>query len=139
MATGPLKRASPASPIEPPSALMAGMTAGNASRRTAAFTAKPASPCSDEIVGSCILLNVAGQETTMHRISNGTLYLLDNPDQYRALRNDLSLMPNAIEEILRYSSVNALPRYATRDVRFGDHVIPEGPVDVDVAKLKIQK
>lgn len=92
-----------------------------------------ANPATDrEIVGSCILLNVAGQETTMHRISNGTLYLLDNPDQYRALRNDLSLMPNAIEEILRYSSVNALPRYATRDVRFGDHVIPEGDIVLPV-------
>ena len=85
-----------------------------------------------EIVGACILLNVAGQETTMHRISNGTLYLLTNPDQHRALRDDLSLMPNAIEEILRYSSVNALPRYATRDVRIGDQVVPEGDIVLPV-------
>lgn len=68
----------------------------------------------------------------MHRISNGTLYLLTNPGQHRALRDDPSLMRNAIEEILRYSSVNALPRYAMRDVDLGGVTIPEGAIVLPV-------
>ncbi|MBV9422551.1 MAG: cytochrome P450 [Solirubrobacterales bacterium] len=50
------------------------------------------------------LLIVAGNETTRQAISLGTLALARNPDQYARLRADPTLIPSAVEELLRYSS-----------------------------------
>lgn len=81
----------------------------------------------DEIFATAILLLIAGNETTTHLISNGLLALLQHPDQLEILRNDLSLMPSAVEEMLRYTGpVHATGRVAMEAVEIGGHTIEEG-------------
>jgi len=58
----------------------------------------------EEIVANTIVTMVGGQETTTNLIGNGVLTLLRHPDQMQKLRNDLSLIPLAVEELLRYES-----------------------------------
>src|SRR5712692_7675385 len=58
----------------------------------------------EEIIANCIVTMVGGQETTTNLIGNGVLSLLRNPDQLQRLRDDLSLIPSAVEELLRYES-----------------------------------
>jgi len=58
----------------------------------------------EEVIANCIVTMVGGQETTTNLIGNGVLSLLRNPDQMEKLRNDLSLIPSAVEELLRYES-----------------------------------
>jgi hypothetical protein len=58
----------------------------------------------EEIIANCIVTMVGGQETTTNLIGNGVLSLLRNPDQLEKLRCDLSLVPSAVEEMLRYES-----------------------------------
>ena len=58
----------------------------------------------DELVTMCALLLAAGNVTTTDLIGNGTLALLRNPDELRKLREDPSLIKNAVEEMLRYDS-----------------------------------
>ncbi len=58
----------------------------------------------EEVVANCIVTMVGGQETTTNLIGNGVLALLRNSDQLEKLRSDLSLIPSAVEELLRYES-----------------------------------
>jgi cytochrome P450 len=58
----------------------------------------------DEVIANVIITMVGGQETTTNLIGNGMLSLLRNPDQLQRLRSDLSLIPSAVEELLRYES-----------------------------------
>lgn len=58
----------------------------------------------EELMGTVFLLLFAGHETTVNLIGNGTLALLENPEQYEQLKADHSLVPSAIEEMLRYYS-----------------------------------
>ena len=58
----------------------------------------------EELTANVILLFAAGHETTVNLIGNGLLALHRNPDQLRLLKNDPSLMANAIEELLRYDA-----------------------------------
>ena len=58
----------------------------------------------EEIVATCIVTMVGGQETTTNLIGNGVLTLLRNPAELERLRGDLSLVPSAVEEMLRYES-----------------------------------
>jgi cytochrome P450 len=73
------------------------------------------------------LLMIAGNETTRHTISHGMLALMENPDQMRLLKDDPSLIPNAVEEILRWASpVMHFRRTATRDTELRGQEIAEG-------------
>src|SRR5476649_2357557 len=74
----------------------------------------------EELTGNIILLFGAGHETTVNLIGNGLLALHRNPDQLALLKRDPSLMPNAIEELLRYdSSVQLTGRTALEDIELG--------------------
>lgn len=88
----------------------------------------------DEIVGMCILLHVAGHETTSNVIANGVYHLLEQHEQYELLRNDPELATSAVEEILRYdlSARNTMPRWSTAATTFGDVTIPEGELVLGV-------
>jgi cytochrome P450 len=71
----------------------------------------------DELLSMLILLLVAGNETTTTLIGNCVVTLLEHPDQLDRLRADPSLVPSAVEEVLRFSSpIQVDPRCATRDV-----------------------
>jgi cytochrome P450 len=73
------------------------------------------------------LLVIAGNETTRHAISNSMLGLIEQPAQLRALRENPSLIPAAVEELLRWASpVYHFRRTATRDVELGGKQIREG-------------
>jgi cholest-4-en-3-one 26-monooxygenase len=71
-----------------------------------------------------LLLTVAGNETTRNLISGGMAAFFDNPDQWQLLREDRSLLPSAVEEMLRYvSPVMNFRRQATQDVVLGGQKI----------------
>jgi cytochrome P450 len=58
----------------------------------------------EEVIANCIVTMVGGQETTTNLIGNGVLSLLRNPGELVKLRSDPSLIPSAVEELLRYES-----------------------------------
>ena len=81
----------------------------------------------DELVTTCILLLNAGHEATVNVTGNGTLALLRNPDQLARLRADRSLLPTAIEELMRFDSpLQLFERTATEDVEIGGVTVTEG-------------
>jgi cytochrome P450 len=91
-----------------------------------------------ELIAMVVLLLAAGHETTVNLIGNGILALLTNPWQYAALRADRSLLPNAIEEFLRYDGPvsHATLRFTTEPVPLGGVVVPAGElvlVSIDAA------
>jgi len=81
----------------------------------------------DELLGYLGLLAGAGNETTT-RLIGWTAYLLDRfPDQRQRVARDRSLVPNAIEEVLRFEAPSPVQaRYVTRDVELYGTRIPEG-------------
>ncbi|MFN2642400.1 MAG: cytochrome P450 [Actinomycetota bacterium] len=80
-----------------------------------------------ELLDQVMLLFIAGHETTVNLIGNGTLALLRNPGALKTLRDEPSLDANAVEELLRYDSPVQMSRRITlRDVRLGDETVPEG-------------
>jgi cytochrome P450 len=81
----------------------------------------------DEINIFVSILATAGNETTNRLIGWSGKILADHPDQRRALREDRELLPNAIEEILRYEPpAIQICRVATRDVEYYGQTVPEG-------------
>lgn len=83
----------------------------------------------DEITGYGVIVLFAGHETTVVRIDLGTLMFLANPDQIELLRGDPSLLPGAVEEVLRLAvghNESGLPRYARCDFEFGGVTIKAG-------------
>jgi len=74
----------------------------------------------EEIIANLIVTMVGGQETTTNLIGNGILTLLRNPEAMKRLRNDSSLVPSALEELLRYESPSQhTARLAPDDVELG--------------------
>jgi cytochrome P450 len=82
----------------------------------------------DELISTVFLLVMAGFDTTVNLIASGTLALLTHPGEMTRLRADPSLLPAAVEELLRFTSpVNhANDRFTTEHVPVGDVVIPAG-------------
>lgn len=73
------------------------------------------------------LLFSAGAETTRNAVGGGLLALAEHPGQLRALRNDLEMLPSAVEEMVRWTSPSpSKRRTATRDVSLGGHSIRAG-------------
>jgi hypothetical protein len=74
----------------------------------------------EEVIANCIVTMVGGQETTTNLIGNGALSLLRNPEQLAKLRQDFSLIPSAVEELLRYESPSQhTARLAPEDLELG--------------------
>ncbi|MGW7572099.1 cytochrome P450 family protein [Streptomyces tendae] len=84
----------------------------------------------DELVGTAMLLVIAGHETTVNLLGNATLALLRHPDQLRLLRERPELLPGAVEEFLRYdtSVERSTNRYAAEDLELGGVTIPRGSI-----------
>lgn len=80
-----------------------------------------------ELLGFCILLLVAGNETTTHLIGNAIWCFDEHPEAWAELRANPALLPDAIEEVLRYRSpLKMMFRVTTQDTRIGDKDIPAG-------------
>jgi cytochrome P450 len=82
----------------------------------------------DEMLAMIVLLLVAGHETTVNLIGNGTLALLQHPDQLQRLRDDPSLIKAAVEELLRFDSPveSSTERFANEDVTLDGITIRRG-------------
>ncbi|MFE7118146.1 cytochrome P450 [Streptomyces sp. NPDC057654] len=80
------------------------------------------------LVSDAILLLVAGHETTASMTSLSVITLLEHPDQHAALRDDPSLIPAAVEELLRYLAIADIAggRVATADIEIDGQLIREG-------------
>jgi cytochrome P450 len=80
-----------------------------------------------ELLSTCILLLVAGHETTVNLIGGGLLAMLQHPDQMARWRDDPSLDRTAVEELLRYvSPVQLTGRALLEDLPVTDGVLPQG-------------
>ncbi|WP_216914833.1 MULTISPECIES: cytochrome P450 [unclassified Synechococcus] len=80
-----------------------------------------------ELIANANLFLAAGHETTTHLIGNGLLALLRHPEQLQLLRDDPSLIPNAVEEFLRYDgTVQFMYREAGEDLTIGGRSIRKG-------------
>jgi len=81
----------------------------------------------EELVAQTLLLYIAGHETTVNLIAGGTLALLGHPGQLALLREDPTLVGNAVEELLRYDSpVQASRRITVEPVTVSGTTIPAG-------------
>jgi cytochrome P450 len=81
----------------------------------------------EELTSNIALLFAAGHETTVNLMGNALLALYRSRDQLDLLRSDLSLMPNAVEEFLRYdSSVQLTARDAMEDTEIQGIAVPRG-------------
>ena len=80
-----------------------------------------------ELISNLGFLLIAGHETTMNLICNGTLALLSHPDQLEMFKSDPKLVPSAVEEMLRFESpVQLLSRVTQEPVEIAGTAIPEG-------------
>ncbi len=80
-----------------------------------------------ELLGFCTLLLVAGNETTTNLLGNALLILTKDPEAWARLREHPEILPDAIEEILRYRSpVQAMFRFAKREVELEGQRLPAG-------------
>jgi cytochrome P450 len=82
----------------------------------------------EEVISMAVLMLIAGHDTTVSLIGNGVLELLRAPDQLALLRSDLALLPNAVEEMLRYACpVNiSATRFTREPVELGGARVPAG-------------
>ncbi|MFT4235977.1 MAG: cytochrome P450 [Microbacterium sp.] len=82
----------------------------------------------DEAIGMGFLLLIAGHETTANQIALSIMTLLDKPKLLAQLREDITLVPGAVEELLRYFSIaeSGGLRLATEDIEVRGVTIPEG-------------
>src|SRR6202453_5315697 len=78
----------------------------------------------EEIIANCILTMIGGQETATNLIGSGLVTLLLHPEQMRMLQDDPSLIPSAVEELLRFESpIQHTARVAPEDFTLGGKLI----------------
>jgi cytochrome P450 len=83
----------------------------------------------DELMSQLVTLYMAGHEPTAGLVGNGILALLDHPDQLERLRDEPSLLRNAVSELLRYDGPNQfIRRITTQATAVGDVELPAGAV-----------
>ena len=81
----------------------------------------------EDLIFETMLILVGGDETTRHVMGGGLEALLQHPEQFGALKADRSLLPGAIEEMLRWvTPVRNMNRTATKDVMLGDQQVLKG-------------
>jgi cytochrome P450 len=81
----------------------------------------------EELLATCILLLVAGHETTVNLVGNGTLALLRHPAELRKLRDNPGLVGSAVEELLRFDGpVQRTARIPSEDITIGGQTIGKG-------------
>jgi cytochrome P450 len=81
----------------------------------------------DEFSWFFVLLLVGGNESTRSVMAHGMRMLMENPDQLQLLKQDPSLIPGAIEEMLRFNTAfNCMRRTATQDIALGGQEIKKG-------------
>ena len=81
----------------------------------------------DELVSSCILLFIAGEETSVSLMGTGLYNLITHPDDFNTLRQNPEKIPTAIEELLRYDApVQIVGRIAGKDCEVGGKTIKQG-------------
>jgi cytochrome P450 len=84
-----------------------------------------------EVIAMCVLLFIAGHETTVNLIGNGLLALLRHPEQLATVRQDPALVAGAVEELLRYDSpVQRTGRITKAEVEIGGRRLPGGSLVV---------
>jgi cytochrome P450 len=87
----------------------------------------PAEVTTDDVINIVYSMALAGHESTTNALSSGLRHLLARPDQWSELAANRSLIPNAVEECLRFDpSVLGHRRITTRDTEVGGVVLPEG-------------
>ncbi|MBK9263383.1 MAG: cytochrome P450 [Polyangiaceae bacterium] len=81
----------------------------------------------DELIGTCVLLLNAGHEASVNAAGNGLWALFRHPKQLTRLRSDLSLVPRAFEEMLRYDTpLQLFERWVLEDVEICGLRVPKG-------------
>lgn len=88
----------------------------------------------DELIGNCILLMVAGHETTVNLLGNGLYLMLQDRDRFELVSRDLSLLPRTIEETLRFELPVQLGtfRVAVEAIQIGGQTITPGELTTAV-------
>ncbi len=87
----------------------------------------------EEVIANTIVTMVGGQETTTNLIGNGVLTLLRHPEEFAKLKADHSLVPSAVEEMLRYEPPSQqTARLAPRDLELGGKKIRKGQAAIAV-------
>ncbi|MEU4655719.1 cytochrome P450 [Streptomyces sp. NPDC023723] len=80
-----------------------------------------------EMISTCVLLLNAGHEATVNATVNGWWALFRNPEQLAALRADHSLVPTAVEELMRYDTpLQLFERWVLDEIEIGNAVLPRG-------------
>ncbi len=81
----------------------------------------------DELIGTCVLLLNAGHEATVNVTGNGWWSLFRNPDQLARLRGDATLVPRAIEELMRWDTpLQMFERWVLEDSEICGAAVPKG-------------
>ncbi len=81
----------------------------------------------DELIGTCVLLLNAGHEATVNVTGNGWWSLFRHPDQLARLREDPSLVPRAVEELMRFDTpLQMFERWVLEDVEIHGVPVPKG-------------
>ncbi|MEM8641692.1 MAG: cytochrome P450 [Cyanobacteria bacterium P01_G01_bin.54] len=80
-----------------------------------------------EMVSLCMLIFMGGRDTVTNMIGNSVLTLLQHPDQLELLQSDVSLIPGALEECLRFESpIHTSARIALADIQIGEQTLKKG-------------